>query len=51
MVAERAVAALRELQHKRFFLAVGFIKPHLPFVAPRKYFDLYTLAFEYAAEP
>ena len=40
--ADAAIAALRELKGKPFFLGVGFIKPHTPFVAPKKYWDLYA---------
>lgn len=43
VVAERAVETLAELSQRNqpFFLAVGFYKPHLPFNAPQKYWNLY----------
>ena len=30
-----------KISHQQFALAVGFLKPHLPFNAPKKYWDLY----------
>ena len=41
-VTERALETLRELRdQEKFLLAVGFNKPHTPYVAPRQYWDLY----------
>ena len=43
IVCSTAVQRLAELRtmQRPFFLAVGFRKPHLPFCAPRKYWELY----------
>ena len=42
--ALKAKAQIEKLskEGKPFFMAVGFRKPHLPFVAPKKYWDLYN---------
>ncbi len=48
--ARRAVRVLNQIKDQQFFLAVGFYKPHLPFKAPQKYFELYdTQAFDLPA--
>lgn len=41
--AAKAIETLRRLKEmkKPFFLGVGFVKPHLPFTCPQKYWDLY----------
>lgn len=40
--ANAAVHALKQLKGQSFFLAVGFSKPHLPLLAPKRYYDLYA---------
>jgi iduronate 2-sulfatase len=46
---QMTVAAIEELRAAKdrkqpFFLGIGYLKPHLPFIAPKKYWDLYDPA-------
>jgi uncharacterized sulfatase len=43
IVAHKAVDVMKQAANERrpFFLSVGFRRPHAPFAAPRKYFELY----------
>lgn len=53
-VADAAIDLLGRLKDKSFFLAVGFRRPHLPFTAPEKYWQLFdgkTLPFPDTARP
>jgi len=39
--AKKAVELLKKHKNEPFFLAIGFVRPHVPFVAPKSYFTSY----------
>lgn len=42
-LAAWAVHQLGQRQEKPFFLAVGFLRPHVPYTAPKRFFEMYPL--------
>lgn len=40
--AKTASELIRQHKNEPFFLAVGFVRPHVPFVAPKRYFEGYA---------
>jgi len=53
-IASKALSKLQEFEKEKapFFLAVGFYKPHHPFVAPSQYWDIYDAEdIEFAKNP
>lgn len=44
MVSESAIAMMEEHRNDPWFIASGFFRPHVPFIVPTKYFDMYHLA-------
>jgi arylsulfatase A-like enzyme len=43
MVAEAAIAMMAEHRNDPWFIGAGFFRPHVPFIVPSKYYDLYRV--------
>lgn len=41
--ASQAIELIRDHKDERFFIAAGFVRPHYPMVAPKRFFDLYPI--------
>lgn len=39
--AQKAMELIKKHKNEPFFLAIGFVRPHVPFVAPKNYFKAY----------
>lgn len=42
-VTDETIRLLKEKRDRPFFVGVGYYRPHIPYIAPKRYFDLYSL--------